>query len=251
VRSSEKISPREVLRAFFTSSKEHWKELVGGSAVALLIGVGAAVGLNISAGIAAALAFGVAVVVACWLAFKDQYSKVLALEERLEPRITISCSDDEQCKLAAGERNSPHFRVRIHLSGDKIAEKVTATIIGIREDGRKLPVTEPVKLRFHSAGIELPILRPGSVELLDMFRIDPEGVSISVVIDYGAFNRFCCNNLGRTYEIDVEIASTLMPARFTYIFPWTGDFNTTNPHVKLRPLVNRPSPQFFQRAQKF
>lgn len=163
---------------------------------------------------------------------KSLVEKIDALEDRLKPRISVSCDDDEQCKLAAGERNAAHFRVRIHLSGDKIAEKVTATVIGIREDERKLPVTQPVKLRFHLFGIELPILRPETVELLDMFRLDPEGVSISAVIDYGAFNRFCCNNRGRTYEIDVEIPSTLMPARFTHVFPWTGDFNTTNPYIK-------------------
>jgi hypothetical protein len=228
---SDQISWSQAWPAFVKSSKEHWKKLIGESAVALILGVLAAVGFNVPPLIAGVLALGLAVVAACWLAFKDQYGKVIALEERLKSRITASCSDDEQCKLAGSPKNLPHFRARIHLSGDKIAERVTATVVGIREDGQKLPVEEPVKLRWHSAGLELPLLRPETEELLDLFRIDPEGLSISVVQDT-RFNRFCCKTAGRQYEIDVEIASTLTPSRFTYVLPWTGDFDTTKPSIE-------------------
>src|SRR5882724_7251219 len=89
---------------------------------------------------------------------KTDVNRIRELEDRLTPRITASCSDDEQCKLKGSQTNLPHFRVRIYLSGDQIAQRVTATVVGIRENGGRLPVTEPVKLSWHSAGIELPLL---------------------------------------------------------------------------------------------
>ncbi|MEY2574795.1 MAG: hypothetical protein QOF80_282 [Verrucomicrobiota bacterium] len=83
VKSPEHPPTKEVLRAFLLASKEHWRELVGGSTIAILIGVSLAMGLNIPPLVAGLIAGNLAVLLACFLAFRDQYRVAHALRREL------------------------------------------------------------------------------------------------------------------------------------------------------------------------
>jgi hypothetical protein len=151
--------------------------------------------------------------------------------------MTVS-SDDEQCVLpprASG--GNPLFRVMVHLGGAEKVTDVMARIEAIRKDGQKLPLLEPVRLRFHSAdgSGELKTMRPQTSEPLDMLGLVGGELCIAGAIQYEAFNHRCCNDPNHTYEIDVCISSSSWPAYFTYVCHWTGDFNTTKPYIKQQP----------------
>ena len=126
------------------------------------------------------------------------------------------------------------FRVNTHLEGVELVTNVMARVKAIRKDGQKLPLSEPVRLRFHSSDSsgELKTMRPQTSEPLDVFRLDAVGLSLALAWNYEAFNRHRCDDPDHTYEIEVSISSSIFPTEFTFVCHWTGDFNTTKPHIK-------------------
>jgi hypothetical protein len=68
------------LCAFIASAKDHWRELTGGSLAAVLLSVAASMGLNAPPIITGLFAFGLVVVCAAFLAWRDQYRKVQELK---------------------------------------------------------------------------------------------------------------------------------------------------------------------------
>ena len=167
--------------------------------------------------------------------FQRAEKELADLKETLKPRITVSYSeDDEQCRLPPRPTGMPLFRVNTHLGEGELVTNVIARVQAIRKDGKKLPLLEPVRLRFHSSGPsgELETMRPGTSEPLDMFRLDGSGLSLALAYNYEAFDHHCCNDPSHTYEIDVSISSSIVRTEFTFVCPWTGDFNTTEPYIK-------------------
>jgi hypothetical protein len=181
---------------------------------------------------------GTCISLAVFLAWRDQYKKSINLEGRIKPRMTVSC-DDEQCILPPRiSRGNPLFRVMVHLGGADLVTDVMARIKAIRKDGQKLPLLEPVRLRFHSSDSsgELKTMRPETSEPLDMLGLVSGELCLALAWYYEAFNHRCCNDPNHTYEIDVSISSSIVPSNFTYVCHWTGDFNTTKPYIKQQPL---------------
>lgn len=136
------------------------------------------------------------------------------------------------------------FRVIAQLGGVTLVTDMMARVRAIRKDGYKLPLREPVRLRFHSSGTsgELKTMRPQTSEPLDMLKLAPDGrLSLALAYDYEAFDRFCCNDPGHNCEIDVSISSSIAPTEFTYAWQWTGDFNTTKPYIKQPLFYGKPA----------
>jgi hypothetical protein len=180
---------------------------------------------------------GLCLAIAIFQAWREQYQTSQKLADRIKPRITVSYSeDDEQCRLPPRPVGEPMFRVNTHLEGVELVTNIVARVKAIRKDGQRLPLREPVQLRFHSSGSsgELPAMGPNASEPLDMFRIDSGGFSLALAREYDAFDRRFCNDPGHTYEIDVSINSSSYPTEFTFVCPWTGNFNTTKPFIKPR-----------------
>lgn len=73
---------KEDLRTFAVASKEHWKEIVGGSLVFLLIGVAASLGLNLPPVITGVSTLCFAVALACFLCWRDEHAKTLTINRR-------------------------------------------------------------------------------------------------------------------------------------------------------------------------
>lgn len=166
--------------------------------------------------------------------YSEEHQNVISLEERMRPRISVSC-DHEQCILpprASG--GNPLFRVMTTLDGTELVTNVVARVEAIRKDDQKLPLLEPVRLRFHSSGTsgELETMRPETSEPLDMLGLVGGELCLALAWHYEAFNHHCCNDPNHTYEIDVSISSSIKPTKFTYVCCWTGDFNTTKPYIK-------------------
>lgn len=188
---------------------------------------------------------GLCLAIAIFQAWREQYQTSQKLAGRIKPRITVSYSeDDEQCRLPPRPTGEPMFRVIAHLGGGELVTNVVARIEAIRKDGQKLPLSEPVRLRFHSSDSsgELEKMRPETSEPLDMFRV-AGGLCLALAWHYEAFKPDCCNDPNHTYEIDVSISSSIMPTKFTYVCLWTGDFNTTKPYIKQPSSVPNPPAQ--------
>src|SRR5438094_786794 len=125
----------KILRAFLASSKDHWKELIGGSFVAILIGVSLTMGLNIPRSIAALIAFCLAVLIACFLAFRDQYRKAEQvsgqLEKLMKSRICLTCGREVDMSILTAN-NVTFFRARLDLIGIEPVRGIEAAITAIR-----------------------------------------------------------------------------------------------------------------------
>jgi hypothetical protein len=184
--------------------------------------------------------FGVVVVVEICFVSPYQNAKKLGqkieeLENRAKSEITVSFScDTEQCVLFQSQTTMAIFRVIVHLGGDDSITNVRATIVALRKDGRKIRLHEPVKLRFHRSGAsgELETMNPETDEPLDMLRIEhPGALSLALAWNYSNFDPHFCKEPA-IYEMDVAISSSRLPFKFTFVCPWTGDFNTTKPYIK-------------------
>jgi hypothetical protein len=165
---------------------------------------------------------------------KTLEKEIATLQDRVKSEITVSC-DDEQCTLPPSQTTHGLFRVIVHLGGADLITNVKARIEALRKDGKKLTLREPVRLRFHSADAsgELKTMSAGTGEPLDMLRLEHVGaLSLALAWNYANFDRDFCNEPDHTYEMDVSISSSIFPTKFTYVCPWTGDFNTTKPYIK-------------------
>jgi hypothetical protein len=80
-------SLREDMATFLRCAKDHWKNIVGGSLVFLLVSVAASLGLNVPPAISAIATLCFAVVFACFLCWRDEHKKAQDLAERLRPRL--------------------------------------------------------------------------------------------------------------------------------------------------------------------
>ena len=165
---------------------------------------------------------------------KTLEKKIAGLQDRVKSEITVSC-DEEQCRLPPSQTTHGLFRVIVQLGGVDLITNVKARIEALRKDGEKLTLREPVRLRFHSADAsgELKTMSPGTGEPLDMLRLEHIGaLSLALAWNYANFDCDFCKEPDHTYEMDVSISSSVLPAKFTYVCPWTGDFNTTKPYIK-------------------
>src|SRR6266481_1079430 len=79
-------SLRQDAWTFLCGAKDHWKEIVGGSVVFLLIGVAASMGLNVPPVISGVAALCLAFSLACFLCWRDEHKKT----QRLIPRLQVS-----------------------------------------------------------------------------------------------------------------------------------------------------------------
>ena len=161
--------PSNSVRSFLATAKDKWKELCGGSLVAVGIAVAASMGFNVPASIAGLLAFTLAVIWACWLAFKDQHTKVLALEERLRPRITISCDRSvEGCVVP--NHMGVWYRARLDSTGPSVAD-LEASILRVLEDGHQVDFFGEylvASMCMNEKMEQKPIIREGRPEYINI-----------------------------------------------------------------------------------
>ncbi len=90
----KEVQWKKDIRSFVISAKDHWKDLIGSSLVAIVLSVVATMGWNVPKTIAGIAAFCFVVVVACFLEWRGEHHKVMVLEEQRRPRITTNCGSD-------------------------------------------------------------------------------------------------------------------------------------------------------------
>jgi hypothetical protein len=232
---------------FFRAVWHHWLAIVGGAAVATLQ---MCFQTQWSKTITLSL-FAIGLLLACFLAWRDQQRKALEFESLSKPRLDVTYMEDGQCNLSGSATNSPHFRVRLFLHGFQLIEHLFATVEAIRVDGIAIPLRESVHLRFNHAKTgesELQTMSPQTSELLDIFRVESKirfgaafgeapssenrPLCLCLASGTNSFNPFCCQEPNRTYEVDVRVGSSIVPKDFTFVIPWTGVFGTTHPYIK-------------------
>jgi hypothetical protein len=232
--TERKASIGEILWAFVTSSKYHWKQLTGGSLVAILIGLGLTMGLNIPPIVAGLIAFGLAVLLACFLAFRDQYLKVQQFESQMKSRIKVSCgrSVDKSVVTADGEM---WFRARLDLEGCTAVPDIEASVTDLWEDGQRVPLSEYLTLTMYPGiligGFDTnkKTLNEGRPEFVDIIRVANGMAHFPLKIYPRAVAHATLLKPKHTYRIIVVICSSSNNRTdiCTFEFEWTGDPNTS------------------------
>jgi uncharacterized membrane protein len=218
--------------AFLTSSRDHWKELIGGSFVAILIGVALTMGFNIPRFIAGLIAFCLAVLLACFLAFRDQYRKAEQLEELVKSRIGVTCGRKVEKSILTANAFT-FFRARLDLIGIQPVRNITAAITDIRKDGNQLHLNEAPRLMLHPGYSSLAELREGIPEFVDVLKVEPDGrLALALIGHYPAVDTYSCSESGYTYELDISITGSTRTRKCTFVFNWTGDRDTADLQLK-------------------
>jgi hypothetical protein len=196
--------------------------------VAILIGVALTLGLNIPRPVACSIAFGLAVLLACFLAFRDQYLKVQQFEARMKSRIRVSCgrSVDKSVIPAGGEW---WYRARLDLEGCTAVPDIEASIIELWEDKERVPLSEYLTLTMYP-GMKFPhdpnmkTLNEGRPEFVDIIRVANGTASFPLKLYPRAVDNNALLKPKHTYRIIVAIFSTCNRTdECTFEFEWTGD----------------------------
>jgi hypothetical protein len=97
---------RKDLLAFLKSAKNHWKELIGSSFVAVATGAFGSIGLNLPPAVSAAWSFVLLVVIAVFLAFRDQRRAVDATEARMQELTTAQAKEIADIQVQLDQKKS-------------------------------------------------------------------------------------------------------------------------------------------------
>jgi len=134
---------------FLYAAKEHWRQIVGGGVVFLLIGVAASVGLSVPPLIAGIAALCFAVVIACFLCWRDEHRKAENLEERSTPRLQVTV-DKKSIANALWNGNDWMIFLRVIVSSltARRIQNAKAYLVSIEKDSKILWDSQEVPLTF-------------------------------------------------------------------------------------------------------
>jgi hypothetical protein len=140
---------RKDIQTFARCAKDHWKEIVGGSFVFLLISVAASLGLNVPPLVSAIATLCFAVAFACFLCWRDEHRRADGLAERLRPRLQVTV-DEKSIANAIWNNNQWMIFLRVivsSLTAHRI-ENARAYLVSIEKDSKTLWDTQEVPLTF-------------------------------------------------------------------------------------------------------
>lgn len=202
---------RDDFRLFFSSAANHWRALTGGSIVATIVGLYSAIGLNLPAWAAFLLALPMAIIFACFLAFRDQRRSALVadqklkdLEDRIRPKLECTFDLwDQRCRVSTTLHNVNfiYFRMLCEGQGIESIKKCQGQIIRIQKDGVGVMENQILRLKFYGNVTETEV-RAGVPAILDILSVD-EG------------NVVCVESVDRPKSIDFD---TLVKEHGEYIF---------------------------------
>ena len=90
-----------------------------------------------------------------------------------------------------------------------------------------------MRLTLHPGYGFLDELREGTPEFVDVLKVEPDGrLALSLIGHYPAVDTYCCNESGRTYELDVSITESTRTRICTFVFVWMGDRDTAEFDLK-------------------
>jgi len=218
---------------FLLAAKNHWKEIVGGSLLFLLIGVAASMGLNIPPAISAIAALCLAFSMACFLCWRDQYREAERLTALIKPRIQVSCGRSVDKSIVHRE-GKYWFRARLDLDGITAIPDIEGRVTDVLEDGRRTPLPEYLTLTMHPgmtapypADRNMKTLVGGCPEFVDVIHVTQDGLAIFPCKFYpGAVDASVIFKPAHTYQIRVALtnASQFHPTIMcVFEFEWTGD----------------------------
>ena len=172
--------------------------------------------------------------------FKAEKDKVIALKERMKPRLRISGGKMEKSFMVNNE--TFYFRPILELDGVEPLYNVEARITQIREDGKILELDEQPLLAMHpAASPTLPALTPNTLGFVDLIRADSnKRPELALVYPYVTIKRGLVGS-GHTYEIDIRISYLTAPNNAvsqdcTARFRWER-----NPSASLFEILTQPA----------
>src|SRR5439155_2442244 len=140
-------SLRQDAWTFLCNTKDHWKEIVGGSAVFLLLGVAASMGLSFPPVVSGVLALCGAVALACFLCWRDEHNKAL----QLVPRLQVSIEHSRSIVHAIWNNGNDFvtfFRLVVSSLTASRIENAKGYLVSIEKDSRVLWDSQEVPLTF-------------------------------------------------------------------------------------------------------
>ncbi len=202
---------------FLREAKDHWRQIVGGSVLFLILGVAASVGLNVPPAISIIAVFCLAFSWACFLSWRDQRETAFNLFERIKPKIQISGGESvgKSCIVSNGNF---FFRARLESLGLEHIRNIEAHLAAIRKNGGAVELDEVVQLMMHPNCPTLPSLRQGVPGFADVVRTEFAKPVLATARPYAMETAL---SAGDKYELDVAISGEGIPTETrTFIFIW-------------------------------
>jgi hypothetical protein len=165
---------RHDVREFAATAKDNWRELVGSSMIAVVLGVLATVGFDIPRTIAGIGAFGFVVVVACFLAWRDERRKVELLEQQQRPRLSIECGRGIAGSFPPINWGKQAMRIVVHSLSQAPITNCHAYLVAISKGTEKIWDGDKAGLTFAPAeknGTKPKTIHPKTPEFIDVLYV--------------------------------------------------------------------------------
>ncbi len=225
------------LRGWFKAVLVWWFKSVGGSVVAVFQ-ILYALKYKEAPPMISWWLLGVCFIAASFLAWRDKNKKAELLEELTKSKIAVTCGRKVEMSILTANKTT-FFRARLDLIGIEPVRNVEAAIVSIKREGKKLPLNEAVRLMLHPGFGSLDELREGTPEFVDVLKVEPDGkLALALIGHYPAVDTYCCDESGRTYELDVSITGSTRTRMCTFVFVWTGNRDTAEFALKQEQSVS-------------
>jgi hypothetical protein len=173
-------------------------------------------------------------VVAAFLAWRDEHRKALALEQRMKSRIRVSCGRSVE-KSVVTDHTGTWFRVRLDLEGEASIPNIEGSVIDLLQDDRKVPLQECLILTMYP-GKQSPddknmrILHKGQPEFIDVVHALNQGTAHFPLKFYPAsVPHETLLQQNHIYKITLNIYSQSHSTVTRILeFSWTGDQQTSD-----------------------
>jgi hypothetical protein len=145
---------------FIRKAVNHWKELIGGSLIAAVVATVGSIGFNFPPVLSGIGAFSFAVILACFLVWRDEKrgketaeQRIMELEEQSRPGFTIECDSQNNSKCAketfwANNYAVKFYRALIDVKGNLPIPGCCGFLCRIEKDGKIKWENEDIPLTF-------------------------------------------------------------------------------------------------------
>lgn len=208
--------------------------------MAIAIGLAATFGFDLPPLYAVILAVPIAIIWACYLAWKDKAVQVVELEEKLRPRLRASCGVNVPQSIVPAQFNTgvnvKYFRLVLEADGATSVTNCSGCLREIRKDGKVRMGNETLYLKFaHGdnppyeskktilAGIPAQLDVVVTVENNSILLPTPQWIMPTSVGDSGKIFK----EIG-IYTLIVIVAGDGSSIQTELEFNWTGDWTTAD-----------------------
>ena len=178
----------------------------------------------------------VLLVMAMFLAWRDEYIKIGAFEERMKSTIQVSCGRAiHQSVVTELDGKTTWFRGKLDLIGQASVPDIEAHVIELLEDGKKVALQECLILTMYPGKASpqdknLRTLYARTPEFVDIIQVTHDGKAVFPVKWYNRSVPY--DTLLQPQHVYTIVVTLTSPSHLTiecaFEFDWTGDPNSSD-----------------------